>query len=94
MEYIVSPQDGQRIAKLLKMMGISQSGFGQNPSTISLWLSGGIPEPGSYPGKIRGKKVGGTTAAEVGGKLINAIRSRKPIIKDELKDLLQFVESL
>jgi len=94
MEYIISPDDGQKIAKLLKIMGISQSGFGQNPSTISLWLSNGIPEPGSYPGKIRGKKVGNTTAAEVGEDLIQAIWSRKSAIKEELKDLLQFVESL
>jgi hypothetical protein len=94
MKYIISPDDGQRISKLLKMMGISQSGFGQNPSTISLWLSGGIPMPGSYPGKIRGKKVGGTTAAEVGKELIDAIRSRRLIIKKELNALLQFVESL
>jgi len=94
MEYIVSPDDGPKIAKLLKIMGISQSGFGQNPSTISLWLSGGIPMPGSYPGKIRGKKVDGTTAAEVGKELIDAIRSRKSIIKEELNALLQFVESL
>lgn len=94
-KWIISPDDGPKIALILRMLGISQSSFGLDPSTMSCYTKNGIPVDGIYPGKKRGKKLpGGRTSIEVGKELIDTIRSRKPIVKEMLTDYLRFVENL